>query len=140
MRNLLQTPDYKPSAVLNEIEQIRSDNERLRQQLAELRQEADLIAYRMGRTGMIHSVYRFKLIYSIGGLVLGGISMILGSVLFMFGVTGSTAWTANILGAESNLTDAAPGAVLFVVGLFMVIVTRFRMKIETSSGSEYESH
>jgi len=31
--------------------------------------------------------------------------------------------------AESSINDAAPGAVLFVVGLFFVLITRYVVKV-----------
>ena len=71
---------------------------------------------------------KYQLIYSIIGLALGLVAIIGGIYLFIKGVTGSMNWSAKILGAESNLVDAAPGAVLFIVGLFVVFVTRFKFK------------
>ncbi|PLY01545.1 MAG: hypothetical protein C0622_06995 [Desulfuromonas sp.] len=70
-----------------------------------------------------------QLAYSIAGLVLGVICILGGIALFMNGITGSTSWTAKIIGAESNISDAAPGAILFIVGLFVVLVTRYKMHI-----------
>ena len=63
---------------------------------------------------------RYKFIYSMTGLFLGLVSMLGGIVLFLNGVAGSTSWTAKILGNESTISDAAPGAILFVVGLFVI--------------------
>ena len=74
--------------------------------------------------------FRYKFIYSMAGLCLGFVSMIAGSVLFLNGIVGSTNWSAKILGNESVITDAAPGAILFVVGLFVVIATRLKLKIQ----------
>ncbi len=74
------------------------------------------------------SLYQF--IYSLSGLVLGLICVIGGIVLFLNGVIGSTSWTAKMLGAESKISDAAPGAVLFIVGLFVVVITRFNIKVK----------
>ena len=54
--------------------------------------------------------------------VLGGI------VLFFHGVTGSTGWIAELVGAKSTLTDAPPGVVLFVVGFLVIVATGFRVK------------
>jgi len=71
---------------------------------------------------------RFQFIYSLGGQILGLGCIVGGIALFWLGVTGSTSWTVKILGAESKLLEAAPGAVLFVVGLFLVWVTRFAVK------------
>ena len=73
---------------------------------------------------------RYQLTYSIAGLALGVICVFGGLVLFVQGVTGSTSWTANVLGLESNISDAAPGAVLFLVGLFVVWSTRFSPKVK----------
>ena len=58
---------------------------------------------------------------------------VLGIVLFFLGITGAVSWTAKVLGAESQLVDAAPGVVLFVVGLFVVLVTRYDVKTTQSS-------
>ncbi len=85
----------------------------------------------------IRQLMRYKLVYSMTGLVLGLAGMLGGIVLFLYGVTGTSSWTAKILGTESTLTDAAPGAVLFIVGLFIVIATRFTMKIDYESETEH---
>jgi len=76
------------------------------------------------------TIARYHLIYSLAGLFLGCVCIIGGMILFLNGVIGSTSWTAKIIGAESNLVDAAPGAVLFIVGLFIVYVTRFSAKVQ----------
>lgn len=81
---------------------------------------------------------RYKFIYSMTGLFLGLVSMLGGILLFLNGVSGSTSWTAKILGNESTITDAAPGAVLFVVGLFVIITTRYRVKIDQSRENDNE--
>ncbi|EMA2481040.1 hypothetical protein U2G54_002493 [Vibrio fluvialis] len=72
------------------------------------------------------SLAKYELINAILGQF-GGLVCILGGVaLFFNGVAGSTSWAAKILGAESTITDAAPGVVLFIVGLFFVVVTRYK--------------
>ena len=43
--------------------------------------------------------------------------------------SGHTSWTARFLGAKSQITDAAPGAVLFIVGLFTVFFTRYVLTV-----------
>ena len=65
---------------------------------------------------------RYKFFYSMAALVLGLLIVLGGIVLFLNGVVGSTSWTAKIIGIESSISDAAPGAVLFVVGLFGTLV------------------
>jgi hypothetical protein len=66
-----------------------------------------------------------QLTYSLLGLGVGLVCIIGGCILFLHGVTGATSWTASFLGAESKISDAAPGAILFVVGLFIVFLTRY---------------
>lgn len=68
--------------------------------------------------------YTPQFIYSMAGLVMGGLCILAGTLLFLFGVTGTINWSINILGTSSNLVNAAPGAILFVVGLFIVLLTR----------------
>ena len=77
---------------------------------------------------LIEQVSRHQLVYSICGLVLGSLCVIGGLALFLAGVTGKMSWTAKFLGASSEILDAAPGAVLFIVGLFVVFVTRYVLK------------
>jgi len=72
---------------------------------------------------------RYQFIYSLVGLVMGVASMLIGMVLFLHGVAGHSSWSATILGSGSQLNDAAPGTVLFVIGLFVVVVTRFKVKV-----------
>ncbi|SBS38044.1 hypothetical protein MSP8886_04369 [Marinomonas spartinae] len=69
---------------------------------------------------------KYELIYAIIGQVLGLVCILGGLALFLNGIAGSTNWTAKIFGAESTITDAAPGAILFIVGLFLVWVTRYK--------------
>ncbi len=67
---------------------------------------------------------KFQFIYSIAGLILGLACVIGGIILFLHGITGPLAnWTTTLLGI--NISDAAPGAILFVVGLLFVWITRF---------------
>jgi hypothetical protein len=71
----------------------------------------------------------YQLIYSLAGLLLGLAAIIAGAVLGLHGVYGATSWTARVLGASSQVSDAAPGTVLFIVGFFVVWVTRYGVKI-----------
>jgi hypothetical protein len=81
---------------------------------------------------VLRKVPLYELIYSILGLLLGFACIVGGILLFLHGVTGSAGWTAKFIGAESKLSDAAPGAVLFVVGGLIVFVTRFRITAHRS--------
>jgi hypothetical protein len=73
---------------------------------------------------------KHQLIYSFAGLVLGIVCVLGGIALFLNGIIGSTSWSAKTLGAESTISDAAPGAVLFVVGLFIVFITRYILRVK----------
>lgn len=77
---------------------------------------------------LIENLSKHQLIYSILGLVLGLVCVVGGVILFLAGVTGKMNWTASFLGASSEILDAAPGAVLFIVGLFIIFVTRYKVK------------
>ena len=70
-----------------------------------------------------------QLIYSLAGLTLGLACVIGGILLFFHGVAGSSSWVGQFIGVQSKLSDAAPGTVLFVVGLLVVWLTRFDVHI-----------
>ena len=70
-----------------------------------------------------------QLIYSLAGLVLGLACIIGGILLFFHGVAGSSSWVGEVIGLKSKLSDAAPGTVLFVVGLAVVWLTRFAVRV-----------
>lgn len=73
---------------------------------------------------------RYQFIASLVGLVIGLVLMILGAVLFLNGVTGSTSFVAEVLGLKGRLANASPGALLSLIGLFIIYVTRFNVKIQ----------
>ena len=70
-----------------------------------------------------------QLIYSLAGLALGLACVVGGIVLFFHGVVGSSSWVGQFIGVQSKLSDAAPGTVLFVVGLAVVWLTRFSVRV-----------
>jgi hypothetical protein len=70
-----------------------------------------------------------QLIYSLAGLVFGLACVVGGILLFFHGVTGSSSWVGEFIGVQSKLSDAAPGTVLFVVGLVVVWLTRARAQV-----------
>ncbi len=70
-----------------------------------------------------------QLIYSVAGLILGLACVIGGILLFFHGVVGSSSWVGQVIGVQGKLSDAAPGTVLFVVGLLVVWVTRFNVRV-----------
>jgi len=79
---------------------------------------------------VVTELSKHQLLYSMAGLIVGAGCMLGGIVLFLNGVTGSTSWTAKLLGAESQLSDAAPGAVLFIVGVFVVLITKYAFSVK----------
>jgi len=70
-----------------------------------------------------------QLVYSLAGLVLGLACVIGGILLFFHGVVGTSSWVGEVIGVKSKLSDAAPGTVLFVVGLAVVFLTRFSVRV-----------
>lgn len=80
---------------------------------------SDVLDHRLG--------LKLKLIYSILGLVLGLACILSGSILGLAGVTGHTNFIASLLGLSVQLNDAAPGVVIFIVGIFMVRITKFNV-------------
>ena len=70
-----------------------------------------------------------QLIYSLAGLVFGLACVVGGILLFFHGVAGSSSWVGEFIGVQSKLSDAAPGTVLFVVGLVVVWLTRFAVRV-----------
>lgn len=68
----------------------------------------------------------FCFIYAMCGLVVGLFCIVGGIILLFMGVSGSASWTASFLGLTSEINDAGPGIILFVVGLFFVSITRYK--------------
>lgn len=79
---------------------------------------------------LLGQLSRQQLAYSMSGLRAGMFSMVGGIILFLAGVSGSMTWIAKFVGAESRIINAAPGAVLFIVGLFVVCLTRYHVSIK----------
>lgn len=72
----------------------------------------------------------YKFIYSIIGLI-GGLGCIVGGiVLFLNGITGHENWVVKILNIESNISDAAPGALLFVISFYIIRTTRYTIRVK----------
>jgi hypothetical protein len=82
----------------------------------------------------VATAVRGEYLYGMLGLILGLAAIVFGSVLCLHGVAGSTSWSASFLGLSSNINDAAPGVVLFIVGLFMIVATKPKVKLKDISG------
>lgn len=83
---------------------------------------------------------KLKFAYSLVGLLLGLTCIIAGVILGLGGVTSHTAWTASALGLSTSMTDATPGVIVFVVGIFMVLITRFKVKEITEFNNAPSQH
>lgn len=83
----------------------------------------------MPDTNDLHRLgFKLKFVYSMTGLLLGLACIVAGVVLGLSGVAGHTSWTASALGLSTSMTDAAPGVIIFVVGIFFVWMTRFKVR------------
>ncbi len=65
---------------------------------------------------------------SIWGKVIGLVVIIIGAYLTIGGITGATNWTVKIFNIDSELTDATPGVILFVIGLIIIATSRYSFK------------
>src|SRR2546430_14322058 len=70
-----------------------------------------------------------QLIYSPAGLVFGLACIVGGIGLFFHGVSGSSRWDGEFIGVPSQLPEAAPGQVPFVVGPVGLWLTRFAVRL-----------
>lgn len=66
--------------------------------------------------------------YSMTGLLVGMFCILAGMVLLLHGVVGSVSWTTKLLGLETAISDAAPGTVLFIIGLLVIFLTKHNVE------------
>lgn len=64
------------------------------------------------------------------GLIAGFVCILLGFILSIIGVTGFINWSFAFGGINSSLTNAAPGVLLMVVGLLIIIVTNHKVTVQ----------
>lgn len=81
----------------------------------------------VGDAGLWRSACFYQFIYSLAGLGLGLACVVGGIILFTMGIGGSINWIVETEGFHSSLVNAAPGAVLFVVGALVAWLTRFNI-------------
>ncbi len=71
---------------------------------------------------------RYQFLYSLAGLIAGLACVLCGIFLFWNGIDGvGSSWTADAFGLK--ISDAAPGVVLFFVGLALAQLTKFTVRI-----------
>lgn len=68
---------------------------------------------------------RFRFVYAILALITGTITILSGLILFLNGVTGRLTWIVKSPGATSELSNAAPGVVFVLAGIYIIYLTRF---------------
>ena len=71
----------------------------------------------------------YQFLYSVLGLLTGLACELMGTILFIGGITGTGHWTATLFGIQ--ITDAAPGVVLFIMGVAAWQFTRFDISVES---------
>lgn len=76
--------------------------------------------------------------YSLMGLGVSLLSLVVGTMLCIRGITGAVSWTTRFLGLESELNDAAPGVVLMIIGFFIIVVTKPRIRLHKISRNKYK--
>lgn len=77
----------------------------------------------------IHQLSRDQLKYSRLGLLVGVLCMVLGAILCIFGVSGTTSLSFKSEELSGALLNGAPGALLFIVGGVIVWVTRYHIEV-----------
>jgi hypothetical protein len=73
---------------------------------------------------------KLQFVYSLAGLFFGLVCIAFGILLFYLGITGNINWSTSVWGAESRIGNCAPGAILFIIGLLIVWITRFHVRIK----------
>ncbi len=71
-----------------------------------------------------------QLIYSLTGLVIGFGCIVGGIVLLLNSIVGNVSMSAKLIGSSANVNDAAPGVILFIVGMMIIIATKYNIKIK----------
>ena len=77
----------------------------------------------------LHYEFIIILISLIGGLG----CLIAGIVLTVLGFTGSIEWIIEVSGFTSRLINASPGIVLMILGLFLTLKSRLKIKAKKHS-------
>lgn len=73
----------------------------------------------------------YQFIYSILGWLLGFSCVVGGILLFFYGISGNSDMKGAVGGFNITVTNAAPGTILFIIGIFVVWVTRFKIKVKS---------
>jgi GYF domain 2 len=68
--------------------------------------------------------------YALVGILAGVVMVLLGGGVFYLGITGVVTWPARARGFTSQLVNASPGFVLFIVGLVAIWSSRRKVAVE----------
>ena len=72
---------------------------------------------------------RQQYVVSMAAMTLGAIAIVCGAALTWLGLEGTIQWSFSAFGVKSKLADAGPGALLFVVGVLIIALNRFSVRI-----------
>lgn len=78
---------------------------------------------------LLRQIEKHQFVYSILGLILGGVFVLAGVPLIVGGYGASTSFLMELLGSKIKMSDAVPGTILFGVGLGVMLVTRYGAKV-----------
>lgn len=82
----------------------------------------------MSKNSYIESTYKTVLII---GVVMGGLFMVAGVILYFLGLNGNIEWFFETAGVKSRLMNASPGAFFALAGF--LIIWRYKPKISTET-------
>jgi len=72
-------------------------------------------------------VVYYQFIISLTGMITGILIVLLGAFMAFRGISGTTNWIFNILGFQSQIAEATPGIILFLLGIVIIYLTRFKI-------------
>lgn len=81
------------------------------------------------KSGFYDKAFENEVKYAIAGLYTGAFCITMGCLLFLVGVGGNSTVVAKVPGAEITIWQAAPGAILFLVGVGVIFLTRYDVTI-----------
>lgn len=73
---------------------------------------------------------KMQLVYSIVGMGVGLACVLSGGYLSLNGYSNNSKWLITAMDLKSEISDAGPGVILFVVGVLIIYTSRFRVKVK----------
>jgi divalent metal cation (Fe/Co/Zn/Cd) transporter len=80
-----------------------------------------------------------QLVVSLAALAAGVVLALAGAAVVVLGIQGSLDWSFEAFGVKSKLIDASPGVVLMVVAVLTIVLNRFSLTAERSTGRKRRS-